>query len=114
VITAAAVSAAKPIGFVDYLQSQLTVPTLEDLAKKLAVHIKALLPGQTIGEQEAYATKQALVILEAFDNRIPVLGQWMDSPVADFMEEWIVGLVIHWAFLAVLGIEHAAAAGGAK
>ncbi|AWN22236.1 hypothetical protein DKM44_02450 [Deinococcus irradiatisoli] len=72
-----------------------------------------MLPGQTIEEQEAYATKQALIILKAFDNRILVLGQWMGSPVADFMEEWVVGLVIHWAFLAVMGIEHAAAAGGA-
>ena len=32
-MTTAAVAAAKPIGFVQYLKSSSTIPTLEDLAK---------------------------------------------------------------------------------
>ena len=96
--------AAQKIGFLDFLKSKLTPELLEDLAKRLVRYAEANLPGKTGPEKKAYCVAQALAVLEAFDDRIPVLGKWADVPLVDWLEEWAVGLLIEWAWGAAVAL----------
>jgi hypothetical protein len=102
--SAAVVAAAQPIGFVQYLESKLSIPMLEDLAKKLVTYADEHIPGATGADKKAYCIKQADTILEAFDDKIPVLGQWLDFPLADWLELWAVTQLVEWAWGAVFGV----------
>lgn len=97
-------AAAQKIGFLEYLKSKLTPALLEDLAKRLVLYAEEHLPGATGTEKKAYCVKQALAVLEAFDDKIPALGKWLDLPLADWLEEWAVNLLVEWAYGAAIAL----------
>ena len=97
-------TAAQKVGFVDYLKSKLTPQLLEDLAKRLVLYAEEHMPGATGTEKKAYCVEQASTVLEAFDNKIPVLGQWADLPLVDWMEKWAVQQLIEWAWGAAIAL----------
>lgn len=99
-----AAATAQKIGFLDYLKTKLTPALLEDLAKRLVTYAEANMPGASGAEKKAYCVKQALTVLEAFDNKVPVLGQWADLPLMDWMEEWAVSMLIEWAWGAAIAL----------
>ncbi|AWN22228.1 hypothetical protein DKM44_02405 [Deinococcus irradiatisoli] len=98
-----AVAAAKPIGFLQYLESKLDVNLLEDLGKRLVKAAEEKFPGQTGAEKKAWCVQQAITVLEAFDDRIPVLGKYLDLELADWLEAWAVGMLIEYAWALVFG-----------
>ena len=104
---------ATQIGFLPYLESKLDLTLLESLAVMVVTSIEASLAGKTDDEKKATAVKQCLTVLEAFDNKLPVIGQWMDFPVVDYVEAWAVGVLIDWAWLKVFGVRAAATAAAA-
>ncbi|WP_288403805.1 hypothetical protein [uncultured Deinococcus sp.] len=97
-------TAAQKIGFVDYLKSKLTPQLLEDLAKRLVTYAEKNLPGASSVEKKAYCVEQALIVLEAFDDRVPVLGKWMDLPLVDWLEKWATEQLIEWAWGAAIAL----------
>ncbi|AWN23991.1 hypothetical protein DKM44_12755 [Deinococcus irradiatisoli] len=100
---AAAVAAAKPIGFVQYLESKLNVDLLEDLGKRLVKAAEEKMVGATSADKKAWCVQQAVTVLEAFDDRIPVLGKYLDLELADWLEAWAVGMLIEYAWALVFG-----------
>lgn len=96
-------AAAAQLGLLDFLKSKLTVSTLEDLVKRLVTAAEIQIPGASGAEKKAWCVKQALTLLEAFDDRIPVLGKFLDMPLADWLEEWAIGMTVEWAWGVVFG-----------
>lgn len=97
-------AAAQKIGFVEYLKSKLTPQLLEDLAKRLVIYAEKNMPGADGAAKKAYCVTQALTVLEAFDDRIPALGRWMDLPLVDWLESYAVGVLIDWAWGAAIAL----------
>lgn len=105
---AAAQVAAKPIGFLPYLESQLNLTMLEDLAKKLVTYAETHIPGQTGDEKKAWCVTQAETVLKGFANYIPVLSQWMKMDVVVWIADLVISQLIQWAWLIVFGPDKAA------
>ena len=94
---------ATQIGFLPYLESKLDLNVLEMLAETVVKSIEVSLPGKTGEEKKKFAVMQTLAVLEAFDNKLPVIGAWLDYPISDAIEAWAVGVLIDWAWLKVFG-----------
>lgn len=78
------------------LQKQLTglladgfqISDLEDAAKIAAAAALEMLPGSSLTERIDWAKRELLSAVETVDNLVPVLGAWMDTPIADALERW--------------------------
>lgn len=64
------------------------ISDLEDAAKIAAAAALELLPGSSLTERIDWCKREILVAVESVDHLVPVLGVWMDTPVADALERW--------------------------
>lgn len=83
----------------------------EDLEKAAKAVVKAAyeaIPGEGSGPaRKAWCVEQLLRVVEDHDHLIPVLGAWLDNPLADAIERWGVekavekalGAVLEWAYV---------------
>lgn len=73
-----------------------------DEVKKLLVGLvkaaESALPGSSGKEKKAWCVDKAITLVEMGDNFIPLIGAWMDLPVVDGFERYIVGLGVEWAW----------------
>ncbi|EYB66589.1 hypothetical protein DEIPH_ctg092orf0004 [Deinococcus phoenicis] len=79
----------------------LTVSGLKAAAKAAAQLAKDLLPGATGVEKAAYAERWLLLAVEEYDNKIPVLGRYLDLPLADRLEAAAVRAAVAWGYAAI-------------
>lgn len=88
------------------LKNQIgNVFTVEGLKKaaKLAAHAANLaLPGASGEEKAASAEKWLLAAVEEYDNKIPVLGMFMDLPIIDRLEAAAVRSAVAWGYSALV------------
>ena len=89
----------------EFVAANLNIDILRDLGKQVVLFAENTLPGKTGAEKKAWATNAALEVLEKFDDKIYWLGQWADLPLVDWLERWVVGLLIEWAWGA-LTLDH--------
>ena len=82
------------------LGNVLTVEGLKKAAKEAARLANQLLPGAT-GAEKAAAEKWLLAAVEEYDNKIPVLGQFMDLPLIDRLEAAAVRAAVAWGYSAL-------------
>lgn len=79
----------------------LTVEGLKKAAKEAARLANQLLPGATGTEKAAAAEAWLLAAVEEYDNKIPVLGQFMDLPLVDRLEAAAVRAAVAWGYSAL-------------
>ena len=79
----------------------LTVEGLKKAAKEAAKLANQLLPGASGVEKAAFAEKWLLAAVEEYDNRIPVLGAFMDLPLIDRLEAAAVRAAVAWGYSAL-------------
>lgn len=54
--------------------------------------------GKTGPEKKAWVVKNALKVIEVFDNRLPVVGAFLDLPLVDHLEAWAVQQVVEFCW----------------
>jgi hypothetical protein len=78
---------------VGLLANGFQISDLEDAAKIAAAAALEQLPGSSLTERIDWAKNEMLGAVESVDHLVPVLGQWMDTPLADALERWTVNEV---------------------
>lgn len=70
------------------------IERLKEAGEWLARNAEVTLPGATGPEKKAWAKKVLLEAIEKYDDRLPVIGLWMDLPIVDALErsgvDWAV------------------------
>lgn len=79
----------------------LTVDGLKAAAKLAAQLAAKALPGASGTEKAANAEKWLLQAVEEYDNKIPVLGMFMDLPIIDRLEAAAVRAAVAWGYSAM-------------
>ncbi len=79
----------------------LTVDGLKAAAKAAARLANQALPGATGAEKAAFAERWLLAAVEEYDNKIPVLGAFMDLPIIDRLEAAAVRAAVAWGYSAM-------------
>jgi hypothetical protein len=74
---------------------------MEQIKQTLIVLVKTAetaIPGASGKEKKAWCIDQVVKGVELGDNYIPIIGAWMDLPVIDGFERWLIGLAVEWAY----------------
>jgi hypothetical protein len=79
----------------------MEVSVIKEFLKGLILEAEKHIPGATGQEKEDWCVEMTVHLVELGDNFIPKLGQWMDLPVVDGLERYIVTLAVRWAYAAV-------------
>jgi hypothetical protein len=79
----------------------MDIEVIKELLKGLVVEVEKHIPGATGAEKEAWCVQMALNLVEMGDGFIPVIGKWMDLPVVDGVERYLVQLGVRWAYAAI-------------
>lgn len=85
----------------DLIDKQLSKDGLRTLAKAVVLLAEKRLPGKTGPEKQAWCIDKVTVLTEDFDNKLPVIGAFMDIPLIDCLERWAIKQLIEWAWGAV-------------
>jgi hypothetical protein len=86
----------------------MDIEVVKELLKGLVIEVEKHIPGATGQEKEDWVVTMALSLVEMGDGFIPVIGKWMDLPVVDGVEKYIIQLGVRWAYAAVktgLGVD---------
>ncbi|MFC5846754.1 hypothetical protein [Deinococcus petrolearius] len=84
-----------------HIGNVLTLEGLKKAAKEAAKLANQLLPSASGTEKAAWAEKWLLAAVEEYDNKIPVLGQFMDLPLIDRLEAAAVRAAVAWGYSAL-------------
>jgi len=88
----------------------MNLTELQELAQKLVKLAAAQLPGATNAEKRAYATAELYKAVEAVDDKVVLLGDWVkqlggvklvDNAVVDTLEQWICEQIIRIAWVSL-------------
>jgi hypothetical protein len=77
---------------------ELTVDKLHELTKETVESATTYVPGRSELEKKEWCVKRLSQVLETFDNYIPVIGIFLDNPIADDFEEQMVRLLVDWGW----------------
>lgn len=81
------------------MPKQLTSSTLEELTKTTVMDsMSDIVLGRTEVEKKEWCVKRLTELLEVFDNYIPVVGLFLDNPIADNIQKHGVELLVDWAW----------------
>jgi hypothetical protein len=76
----------------------LTVNVLGKYIKDVLAKVKVFLPGGSSEEQKEWVTQELIVLLEVFDNQVPVIGAFMDLPNVDQLEANAVEQLVNYVW----------------
>ncbi|WP_155299047.1 hypothetical protein [Deinococcus kurensis] len=84
---------------------------LNETARSLVKQAELVIPGATNDEKRAWATTQLYTLLEAHDDKIVLLGDWVqkaggvklvDNPISDALERWVCEQIVRIAWATLL------------
>lgn len=82
----------------DLVDKRLSKDGLRSIAKAMVALAEKRLPGQTGPEKLAWCVDKVTCVLESFDDKLPVIGAFMDLPFVDGFERWAIKQVVEWAW----------------
>ena len=94
------------------LADGLGADDLEWLLRYLIAAAEGAVPGGTEAEKKDWVKATGRVLVENFDNKIPVLGAFADLPPVDFVEAWAWNIAVDWVWGNVVAEHKAAQAAG--
>ena len=80
------------------MDNNLTQTKLFDLLNQVLEQVPNIVPGDTDDSKKKWISKGLRELVEVFDNHIPVIGEVMDMPMMDEVEEQIVDIFVNWAW----------------
>lgn len=85
----------------------LTKKNLEIAARLSVLWVEKHLVGKTGQEKKEYATRQLILAVEKYDQLIPVVGDYLDLPFVDGLEDWALSMVVEraWGFMQSLKLK---------
>lgn len=93
----------------DVIGGALSVASLKRAGHFLAAEADRWLPGGTGAEKKAWAKAQLGQALEAYDDRIPVIGAFMDLPAVDAIERSGIDMAVEYGYAALHSLDEAPA-----
>ena len=76
----------------------LTFDKLEEMTKEIIVTCHDIVPGHTEEEKKRWCIFRLKTVLEFFDNYIPIIGAFLDTPIVDDIEGQAVSLLVDWVW----------------
>ena len=80
------------------MDNNLTQTKLFDLLNQVLEQVPNIVPGDTDDSKKKWISKGLRELVEVFDNHIPIIGEVMDMPMMDEVEEQIVDIFVNWAW----------------
>ncbi|THF88472.1 hypothetical protein E7T09_04505 [Deinococcus sp. KSM4-11] len=81
--------------------------TVKDLARQVVTSKFNELPGATTGEKEDAAVQWVIDRVESVDQLLPAIGQYMDLPIVDMVERFVIDKVTREAVRLVVRQQYA-------
>lgn len=83
---------------VKHLEGGLNLLDFHWIVRQLIAAAESALPGGTPDEKKAWVKATGRVLIEQFDNKIPVLGAFADLPPVDLVESWAWNIAVDWVW----------------
>lgn len=77
---------------------KLTTDELYGMIKTTIHDATDIVVGDTEKEKKAWCVRRLYKLLESFDNFIPVVGMYLDNPIADDLEEKAIKILVDWGW----------------
>lgn len=78
---------------------ELTTSDLHALTKKAVLEgASDIFLGRTVAQKKEWCVKRLTEVLEMFDNYLPVIGIFLDNPIADDIQKKGVEMLIDWGW----------------
>lgn len=77
---------------------KLTTDELYGMIKTTIHDATDIVVGDTEKEKKAWCVRRLYKLLESFDNFIPVVGMYLDNPIADDLEEKAIEILVDWGW----------------
>jgi hypothetical protein len=79
--------------------TELTPDKLNELTKQTVNNASVIFTPEDSDEtKKVWCAKRLTQILETFDNFVPVVGIFLDNPIADGVEEDAIHLLVDWGW----------------
>lgn len=65
-----------------------------EMLKKLVKQADQLMPGKTGKEKKQWCIEHAVLLVEQYDQMLPMIGGWADLPIVDEFERYLIGLAV--------------------
>lgn len=80
----------------------MNLDQIKALLQALIPQAEALFIGHNLGKQrKQWCIDKAVELLEGSDQHWAIIGFWMDLPVVDAFERWLVSQAVEWAFVSL-------------
>jgi hypothetical protein len=80
----------------------MNLDQIKELLRSLIGQAETIFIGQKLGKQrKQWCIDKALKLLEGSDQHWAIIGFWMDLPVVDLFERWLVSQAVEWAFVSL-------------
>lgn len=78
--------------------NRLTQDKLQELVQETVQTSVNSIPGTSEEQKREWCVNRLTQLLETFDNYTPVIGMFLDNPIADDLEKQAVKLLVDWAW----------------
>lgn len=84
------------------LRDGFGIDDLEWAARRLVRGVLDAIPGATGREKLQWVKDRLVELVESLDHLIPVIGAWLDNPLADAAERQGIEAIVDWALTPVI------------